>query len=354
MTVEQKLSVFKSVALVTLIAVYFLILVGGIVRSTGAGMGCPDWPKCFGSWVPPTNASQLPADYKEHYAEYRHQKNLRFAQYLDVLGFDKEAEVLRHDQSILVEADFNALKTWTEYVNRLMGAIIGLLIIATMISARLLVKKDTKLFLISVLTLVVVVFQGWIGSVVVSTNLMPWMITIHMLLALGIILLLIYINYRVRRDQLRNSEITISNKLKWVLGACIFTMGLQIVLGTQVREAIDEVARQMSFTMRDGWVSRLGLEFLVHRSFSLVILALHGLLMYLLIHSAEKANSVRQAVIYILVLLGVEIFSGVAMAYFGIPSFVQPIHLLVSTGIFGMLYFVFLILHNSNKKAVAN
>jgi len=258
MTLSRKHSIFQKISLATLVAVYFLILVGGIVRSTGAGMGCPDWPKCFGSWVPPTDASQLPADYKEYYSDYRHQKNVRFAKYLDVLGFDKEAEILRNDTSIRVESDFNVYKTWTEYANRLTGTIIGFLIIITMVSAWVFVREDKKLLMTTVITLIAVIFQGWIGSVVVSTNLMPWMITIHMLLALGIILLLIYVNFRSRRTDYRLPIMRKASLISILVIVSLVMMGVQIILGTQVREAIDVVASNLAFALRETWVSRIG------------------------------------------------------------------------------------------------
>ena len=106
-------------SIATLVAVYLLILVGGVVRSTGSGMGCPDWPKCFNSWVPPTEVSQLPENYKEVYAQKRAEKNNRFTAYLKKLGFEGLSNQVKNDKSILVEADFNAAETWIEYVNRL-------------------------------------------------------------------------------------------------------------------------------------------------------------------------------------------------------------------------------------------
>lgn len=341
---------FKRLSFVTLIAVYFLILVGGIVRSTGSGMGCPDWPKCFGSFVPPTDVSELPEDYKEYYANYRHEKNVRFARYLNFFGMTEKAEQIVSDKSIMIEGDFNVSRTWTEYINRLTGASIGLLIFAMMIGSIAYFKEDKPVFYLSGLTFILVGFQGWIGSIVVSTNLITWMITIHMILALVIVLFLIYINFRIRGLSLNSSYSSDRKIIIPLTVLCLVTMGIQIVLGTQVREAIDGVAADMSFAFRESWIGKTGFSFLIHRSFSLLILGVHGGLLYFVLKNKHQSSFIKNTGKYIVILIGIEILSGVAMAYFGIPPFIQPIHLLLSTVIFGVLYYMYLVLVNSKNK----
>ena len=349
MSQDRKHIAFKRLSFTTLIAVYFLILVGGVVRSTGPGMGCPDWPKCFGNWVPPTDVSELPENYKEEYAQYRHEKNVRFAKYLNAFGMPNKADQILNDKSILVESDFNVYKTWTEYANRLVGATIGLLIFAMMIGSIAYLKEDKPVFYLSTLAFVLVGFQGWIGSVVVSTNLMPWIISVHMILALVIVLMLIYINFRIRRA---NFSLTAAHDKRMIIYlsiGCLITMGIQIVLGTQVRETIDVIAADLSFALRDTWISKTGLSFLIHRSFSLLILGLHGWLLYSILKNKSQSTFVKNIGKYVVLLIVIEILSGVFMAYFGIPPFIQPIHLLFSTVIFGILYYMYLIIGNSKN-----
>lgn len=345
---------FKRLSFVTLIAVYFLILVGGIVRSTGSGMGCPDWPKCFGSYVPPTDVSELPGDYKEYYASYRHEKNVRFARYLNFFGMTEKADQIVNDKSILVEADFNVYKTWTEYTNRLAGATIGLLIFAMMIGSISYFKEDKPVFYLSLFTFLMVGFQGWTGSIVVSSNLMPWMITIHMILALVIVLLLVYINFRIRRESLDTASNTDKRRIVILTVFCLITMGVQIVLGTQVREAIDVIAADLSFALRETWVSKTGISFLLHRSFSLLIIGVHAWLLYAVLKNKHQSAIVKNIGRYVVLFIVIEIISGIIMAYFGIPPFIQPIHLLFSTVIFGVLYYMYLVIVNSKNKIVTS
>jgi len=354
MTERKSHKGFKRLSLVTLVSVYFLILVGGIVRSTGSGMGCPDWPKCFGSWIPPTDVSQLPEDYKKYYANYRHEKNVRFAKYLNWLGMENKADRIVNDTSILHEADFNVFKTWTEYLNRLIGAGIGLLIFATMLGSLSYWKEDKVVTFVAILNFFAVGFQGWIGSIVVSTNLMPWMITFHMIIALAIVLLLIYLNFRIRRKELQISGGISTKNLVILSFACLGALGIQIILGTQVREAIDVVAAELSFALRETWIGKTGISFIIHRSFSIILLLLHIGLLYMVMKNKNHSSLVKNLGKYVIALLVIEIISGIVMAYFSIPPFVQPVHLLLSTVLFGVLYYMYLIIVNSKNKVATS
>lgn len=308
-------------------------------------MGCPDWPKCFGSWVPPTEVAQLPSNYKAIYAQQRAEKNIKFVNYLKGLGFDDLALQIENDPSILVEEDFNAAKTWTEYVNRLIGALIGLLIFATFVTSLSYWRSDKTVTVLSFLAFVLVGVQGWIGSIVVSTNLLQWMITVHMLLALAIVCLLIYVYYRSRKQI--EAKVALPKKALWLGIACLVLTTIQVVLGTQVREAIDVVAD--SAIARAQWIEELGATFLIHRSYSLLLLALHVFLFYVLM----KSVAFQAFKTWIYLLLGVVIFeiaTGALMAYFAIPAFIQPIHLLFGSLIIGMQYYLVLLINSKRDE----
>jgi cytochrome c oxidase assembly protein subunit 15 len=326
----------------TLIAVYLLILVGGVVRSTGSGMGCPDWPKCFGQWMPPTSVEQLPDDYKETYSDYRHKKNERFAKYLIAFGFDETASKILNDQSIREEADFNAVKTWIEYLNRIVGVIIGILIFAVFVYSIRFWKSNRILTILSFLTFILVGFQGWIGSIVVSTNLTPWTITVHMFLALIIVALLVYLMFK-GNPEMENLKETVSVSTKFILVTGISVLLVQILLGTQVREAIDLVA--VSIQDRGAWVQALGLDFIIHRSFSWLVLLVHVILV---VKMWKMRSLSRFSLAVILLILG-TLFTGVGMAWFGVPPFLQPTHLLLATVTFGV---EFLLLLQMNSREV--
>lgn len=330
---------FRRLTISTLLAVYVLILVGGIVRSTGSGMGCPDWPKCFGQWIPPRSVSDLPSNYKEIYAAHREKKNIRFAKYLSTFGMKETGDRILNDPGVLQEGDFNPTKTLIEYINRVIGVIIGFLIFAVFVVSLRFRNTDIRLTIVSCLTFLLVAFQGWIGSFVVSTNLTPWTITVHMFLALVIVALLVYLVHQSTYEEDIESSLGF-----WWLAACMGVLLVQILLGTQLREAVDQVANSWP---REAWIANIPGEFILHRSFSWIVLILHvGLIVRLYKTEGSKAF----ALALILLILG-TILTGLGMAYLDFPAFLQPLHLLLATVTFGV-QFAFLLRLNPRAGTV--
>lgn len=332
---------FYRLSLTTLVAVYFLIVVGSVVRTTGSGMGCPDWPKCFGSYVPPTSIDQLPSDYKEKYSAHRDKKNKKFAKYLRMIGMNETADRIVNDQSILAESDFNPTKTWIEYGNRLVGVVIGILVLALFVRSIQFRKTVPVLFWISVVNLVVLIFQAWFGSIVVSTNLTHWTITVHMLLALLIAGLLIYQVHQSGSTQ----QVQVTASSKWVLVLGMVVLLIQVFLGTEVRGSIDVFINSLP---RENWINQLGMDFIIHRSFSWLVLLVNAFFFFQIRKTiALKALS---GAMFLLILCSLA--TGVIMAYFNIPAVFQPLHLLFATACFGLQLMLFFKMDSANPKSI--
>ncbi|MFI3136087.1 MAG: COX15/CtaA family protein [Methylococcaceae bacterium] len=312
---------FRRIGTITIIAVYVLILIGGIVRASGAGMGCPDWPTCFGQWVPPTDVSELPANYQEIYAQRGYQNTT-----------------------------FNPVKTWTEYLNRLSGVSIGFLIVLTVWASRIYLKADKMVFYIASSILLLVMFQGWLGSAVVASNLKPFMITLHMLLALFIVALLIYAIARSQRAFLMQVDCQrLSTKFHTVLKLAMGMTLLQVIMGTQVREAVDFIAHEHGYIDRQFWRNDFPIIFYIHRSFSALILFTNLWLVWQ-IHQFMAADTFLRRLGYALAsLVIIAILAGVSLDRLGVPPVAQPIHLLMANLIFGVQFLMAISLNYATK-----
>lgn len=274
--------------------VLFLVFVGGIVRSTGAGMGCPDWPKCFGLWVPPLEYADVPLAYWN--------------------------DPLSSENGKLV---FNPIKTWTEYLNRLLGVVIGFSILIQFIWS-FLTKANGKARFYSTVSFVLVVFQGWLGSKVVSTDLKPLIITIHLVVALLIALALLgslHFSYSTK-DQIAGSERV---KIPSIVILGFIFLLVQFFLGTEVRSQVDVLFKKYDYGSRNLYTETLDWKFLVHRSFSLLVFLI---LFFQIFKSGNKLLIEHLKYSFLPLLISIVlILSGVILAYFDFPEFAQPFHL---------------------------
>jgi len=318
-------SFIKSVKF-SLIIVYLVITAGAIVRMTGSGMGCPDWPKCFGYWIPPTERTQL--DWKPNQLYLKGQviildDELRVAKSNFDSGYDynpKNWEFYnKHDYAL-----FNPYHTWIEYLNRLLGALAGLAVLVMTVFSFLLKKKKKIIPIISFFILTAMVFQAWLGKTVVDSNLLPFRITIHMVMALLIVLGLIILLFISKK---KLSPIPASRLMKiFAIFALALTL-FQIGLGTQVRQFVD---LKMHLHVSQ-WLDPAPLKFYFHRSLSLVVLAVHLTLFWML----RKVNLNLRIFNQILGLIGLEIFTGILMFYLDFPLSSQPLHLIIAALLFG-------------------
>ena len=315
---------------IILILIYLVIFAGSFVRISGSGMGCPDWPKCFGKWVPPTEITDLSPDYREAYLLKRQKKVEKFCTFLNAIGMSETSVKIQNNPDVFKEEAFNVQKTWTEYINRLLGFLAGNVMIIGLIWF-FIAYRNSKLKWLMFLNLIFMGVEGWFGSIVVATNLVPWTITIHLFLALVILLIQIYILFKI--NKLNKNSIRLSNLTRSLIWVILVITFYQMFLGTQVREATDYLIKQG--VTRSDLIERIGVPFIIHRSFSWLVLVL---LVYITWKNEKENKYILIRLVF--VVLGIELITGILLAYAEMPGLVQTAHLVFASIILGILWYI--------------
>jgi heme a synthase len=175
-------------------------------------------------------------------------------------------------------------------------------------------------------------------------------ITLHMLLALFIVALLIYILARSQKAHWGYLNISgLPAKFNNVLIAAMAMTLLQVVMGTQVREAVDLIANEHAYIDRQYWRNDFPIIFYVHRSFSSIILFTNAWLFWKIFQGVDRATLIFKAGVLLIGLIVTAIIAGISLDRLGVPPIAQPIHLLMATLIFGTQFFLAIYLHYSRN-----
>ena len=316
---------------------YLIFLAGSIVRMTGSGMGCPDWPKCFGYLIPPTSEDQITWKENTFFEEgmiiiknkelFVAKQDLKTRESFDVENWETYK---KHDY-----AKFNKYHTWTEYINRLVSVVAGFVFLFLIASAYRFRKENKTIPILAFVAFFLMLFEAWLGKTVVDTNLTPEIITIHMVIGLVIIALLLKLKFIISPKNKTYKYNSLFNKL--LIVSVIFSL-IQIAMGTQVRQFIDEQVKQFGFENKNYSLLNPSFKFYFHRSFTIAIVLVNLGLFYL--------NQIKdlgyKLVNWIVFLIFLEAITGILMYYVEFPIGTQAIHLLSGAVLFGLQFYLWL------------
>jgi cytochrome c oxidase assembly protein subunit 15 len=316
---------FQKLATAALVSVLILMFVGAIVRVTGSGMGCPDWPTCWGCLIPPTSVEQVDFDK------------------LPVERFQEKARRMGRDPASITEeslrAEFNPRHVWTEFINRLCSLPVGFFSLATFIAAFWQRGRRPLVFWMAFASLLIVLINAWMGARVVYSGLKPGVLTTHLALAMLLTGTLMYCAWRGTDDpwRVRMPAVPLA-RLRFAVTLLLVTVIVAGVIGAQVREMTDELAKFHDNAPRSTWIRELedSWKYLAHRSFSWVVFAA-AIWAWVLTsrHRADGPGWVERSVMGIVL---AQMLLGLVMAQIHIYSWVQVLHVGFSAVLLSLIW----------------
>ena len=305
---------FRLLSLAATAATYFLIFVGGLVRVSGAGLGCPDWPKCFGRWIPPVRIEQIPPE--------------------------------------IDPALFNFTLAWIEYINRLIGVGVGFLILSVALYAIFRFRHRPKILFPAILAVVLTAFQGWQGGKVVASELEPMLVSVHMAIAFLIVSLLIYVTHQAYHLDGAKTTLAVeypAGITKWA-GIMWLLIIIQVIAGTHVRGSIEIMSRRFPLLNPAELLAEIGAVSYFHSLLGIIIALVAMAMGVIVIKDSRDFSSIAIQCAWALAGLGFfQIIFGMVLFLFGNPPVIQVLHLWIAALLSGIALLFFLTLKKGSK-----
>ncbi|MGF1504656.1 MAG: heme A synthase [Chloroflexi bacterium] len=281
--------VFRTLTVASAVTVFILMGVGGLVRVTGSGLGCPDWPLCYGQVLPPW-----------------------------------------------------ALQTaWIEFSHRVVAGIAGLLILATSIVVWRNYRQHRALFVPSIVIVVMLVFQVPLGGVIVFTELEPLTVAIHLGKALIIFALAILIAvraYRMAPDAADPVYVSTGYRtLLWGLLVGLYALLITgaLVVGTQSSYACPDWPLCNGSLIPAADVNYRVLIQFGHRATVGVVSLLIVAAAVATLRRTNNAPGAKLWAVAMLVLLAGQIAVGAIQVLLVLPPFWRAMHLTMGSAVWG-------------------
>ena len=305
---------FKRLAWVTVFLTFDLIVFGAFTRLTDSGLGCPDWPGCYGEANP-------------------------FLAHDDISAA----------QSVMPSGPVTVFKAWIEMIHRYLAMAVGVLIIAICVGAIHYWRKNKTSRYHPALPLVLLVFvciQGAFGAWTVTLKLQPLIVTTHLLLGLSLFALLCW--HALRQTVHQTVTATITKNLKILAAVTFVLVGMQIALGGWVStnyaalacggfplcqsQFMPEMDLEQGYTLWRHLGMTANGEYLpfsalvainwVHRCFALVVVVAISALVY----QTWKIPAFKKLAQGLLIVLILQLISGAVTVQFDWPLAVAVAH----------------------------
>ncbi len=305
---------FKKIALVSVLLGLCVVVLGAYVRLSHAGLGCPDWPGCYGHLV----------------------------------GVPELSDEINQANQAFPERAVESGKAWKEMIHRYFAGLLGLLILVLAIMAIKNRKQPNQPVWLPVALVGLVIFQALLGMWTVTLLLKPAIVMLHLLGGLTIVALLWWLVLKSGKQQTTLSGNT--GKAALILGL-ILLIG-QIGLGGWTSTNYAALACPDFPTcqgewwpetdFKEGFVFWRGLDqnyefgvldnpartaiHLSHRMFAIVVGLFWFLLLLRIIINHAASSSYRKCAVVALLLLSAQITLGISNIVLQLPISIAVMH----------------------------